>query len=142
MKKLLALLLAMIMVFALAACGGTQSAPKEEAKPAAEEAAPAEEAPAEEAPAAEEAAPAEEAASASTEASLQSGKASAVPCTAKSFAAARQKSSREMAAAPKATRQTVRTKRRSAPAGSSAASQRSAHREAAHRRRVSTLQYT
>ena len=61
MKKLLALLLAMIMVFALAACGGTQSAPKEEAKPAAEEAAPAEEAPAEEAPAAEEAAPAEEA---------------------------------------------------------------------------------
>ena len=58
MKKLIALLLAMVMVFALAACGsGTTTAPAaEEETTAAEEAAPAEEA------AAEEAAPAEEAA--------------------------------------------------------------------------------
>ncbi len=52
MKKVLALLLALTMVFALAACGSS-------AAPAAT-AAPAEEAPAEEAPPAEEAAPAEE----------------------------------------------------------------------------------
>ena len=59
MKKILALLLALCMIFALAACGETAPA---ETKPAAEE--PAAEAPAEEAPAAEEPAaeaPAEEA---------------------------------------------------------------------------------
>ena len=55
MKKLLALLLALVMIFALAACGETAEKPAE--KPAEE--APAEEAPAEEAPAEE--APAEEA---------------------------------------------------------------------------------
>ena len=58
MKKILALLLALCMIFALAACGETAPA---ETKPAAEE--PAAEAPAEEAPAAEEPAaeaPAEE----------------------------------------------------------------------------------
>lgn len=61
MKKLLALLLAAVMVFALAACGGnTAPAPAEApAEEAPVEEAPAEEAPAEEAPAEE--APAEEA---------------------------------------------------------------------------------
>ena len=50
MKKILALLLALCMVFALAACGGNTEAPKTE-EPAAEE--PAAEAPAAEEPAAE-----------------------------------------------------------------------------------------
>ena len=61
MKRLIALILALTMVFALAACGGGSAAPAEEPAPA-EEAAPAAEeaAPAEEAPAEEEAAPAEE----------------------------------------------------------------------------------
>lgn len=60
MKKLLALLLALTMVLALAACGGSGSTAAEPEAPAAEEAAPAAEAPAAEeaAPAAEEAAPA------------------------------------------------------------------------------------
>ena len=58
MKKLLALILAMVMVFALAACGQT-AAPAATEAPAAEEPAAEEAAPAEE-PAAEEAAPAEE----------------------------------------------------------------------------------
>ena len=59
MKKILALLLALVMVFALAACG-QQAAPAE--KPAEEPAAPAAETPVEEAPAEEPAeAPAEEA---------------------------------------------------------------------------------
>lgn len=59
MKKLIALLLALIMVFGLVACGAKQEeAPAEEAAPPVEEAPPAEETPAEEAPAEE--APAEE----------------------------------------------------------------------------------
>lgn len=49
MKKLIALLLALIMVFGLVACGAKQEeAPAEEAAPPVEEAPPAEEAPAEE----------------------------------------------------------------------------------------------
>lgn len=64
MKKIIALLLALVMVFALCACGKTEApaeAKPEEAAPAETEAAPAEEAPAEEAaPAETEAAPAEE----------------------------------------------------------------------------------
>ena len=56
MKKFLALILALAMVFALAACGGTEKAPEETAAPEAVEEAPAEEAPAEEAPAEEPAA--------------------------------------------------------------------------------------
>ncbi len=42
MKKILALLLALVMVFALAACGGEESAPETEAAPAVTEAAAAE----------------------------------------------------------------------------------------------------
>jgi len=53
MKKTLALLLALAMIFALAACGGGQSAAPAAEAPAAEAEAPAAEAPAEEAPAAE-----------------------------------------------------------------------------------------
>ena len=53
MKKVLALLLALTMVFALAACGST-AAPAAPAAPAATEAPAAEEKPAEEAPPAEE----------------------------------------------------------------------------------------
>ncbi len=49
MKKYLALLLALCMIFVLAACGGSTSAPAASAAPAEE--APAAEAPAEEAPA-------------------------------------------------------------------------------------------
>ena len=52
MKKLLAMLLALVMVFSLVACGGKTEAPAETKAPAAE--APAAEAPAEEAPAAAE----------------------------------------------------------------------------------------
>ncbi len=59
-KKLIAMLLALVMLLSMAACGGeTASAPAEESAPASVEA-PAEEAPAEE-PAVEEEAPAEEA---------------------------------------------------------------------------------
>ncbi len=58
MKKLLALLLALLMVFSMVACGAKEEAPAPEAEAPAAEEAPAEEAPAEEAPA-EEAAPAE-----------------------------------------------------------------------------------
>ncbi len=59
MKKILALMLALLMVFSLVACGAKEEAPAPEAEAPATEEAPAEEAPAEEAPA-EEAAPAEE----------------------------------------------------------------------------------
>ena len=71
MKKILALLLAMCMVFALAACGSSSNSAPAAEEPAAEEAAPAEEAaveeaaPAEEPAAEEEPAPAEEAPAAS-----------------------------------------------------------------------------
>lgn len=71
MKKLLALILALVMVFALAACGKTAApaATAEPAAPAAETAAPSAEP---EAPAAESAAPAEEAPAAEEPAKLMS----------------------------------------------------------------------
>ena len=60
MKKYLALLLALAMIFALAACGGGQTAAPAEEAPAAEAEAPAAEAPAAEEPAAEAEEPAAE----------------------------------------------------------------------------------
>ena len=54
MRKILALLLALVMMFSLAACGAKEEAPAEEEAPTTEEAPAAEETPAEEAPTEEE----------------------------------------------------------------------------------------